>query len=194
MGLRERKKLATRVALRKAAFDLFAEHGYDATTTSQIAAAADVSPATFFRYFATKEALILEDDYDPLFLADTEPIDPSGNVPAQILRRAADLFDSLDEPTRSTETERARLVYSSPGLRAAQVTYQEKMLAAFVESVTRRATGPVDTAALEAAVGATFGAVMTFAGSPSGRWQLDSAALRRVADLFEAGLRVDRPA
>lgn len=190
MGLRQRKKLATRVALRKAAFELFKAQGYDATTTAQIAAAADVSPATFFRYFATKEALILEDDYDPLFLTDTEPIDPDGNVPAQILRRAAELFDSLDETTRTTETERARLVYASPGLRAAQVTYQQKMLEAFVESVTRRATGPVDVAALEVAVGATFGAVITFAGTPSGQWHLDSDTLRHVADLFEAGLPV----
>ncbi|HLU76102.1 MAG TPA: TetR family transcriptional regulator [Nonomuraea sp.] len=59
MGLRERKKEKTRLALVDAALDLFLEHGYDATTIDQVAGAADVSPRTFFRYFTSKDHLIL---------------------------------------------------------------------------------------------------------------------------------------
>lgn len=59
MGLRERKKEKTRLALVDAALDLFLEHGYDATTIDQVAGAADVSPRTFFRYFTGKDHLIL---------------------------------------------------------------------------------------------------------------------------------------
>ncbi|WP_042376617.1 acyl-CoA-like ligand-binding transcription factor [Streptacidiphilus melanogenes] len=66
LGLRERKKLKTRRAIRAAAFGLFSEQGYEATTVDQIAAAAEVSPSTFFRYFPTKEDLVISDDYDPL--------------------------------------------------------------------------------------------------------------------------------
>ena len=58
-GLRERKKQRTRAMLVDAAVKLCLEHGYDDTTVEQIAAAAEVSPRTFSRYFPTKEAVVV---------------------------------------------------------------------------------------------------------------------------------------
>jgi AcrR family transcriptional regulator len=60
-GLRERKKLATRLAIHEAGMRLFAEHGFTATTVDAIAEAAGVSRATVFSYFPTKEEIVFGD-------------------------------------------------------------------------------------------------------------------------------------
>src|SRR3546814_13306955 len=57
--LRSRKKLATYRALAHAARELTAERGLEAVTVDDIAAAADVSPRTFFNYFSSKEQAIV---------------------------------------------------------------------------------------------------------------------------------------
>ncbi|NUV61983.1 TetR family transcriptional regulator [Streptomyces sp. CAI-85] len=67
-GLRERKKTKTREAIRTATYALIREQGYDTTTIDQIAERAEVSPSTVFRYFPTKEDIVLTDEYDQVLL------------------------------------------------------------------------------------------------------------------------------
>src|SRR5215467_4794255 len=88
VGLRERKKARTRAAIREHALRLFREQGYDATTVDQIAEAADVSPSTFFRYFPTKEDVVLQDDLDILAVGAFEH-QPPDMSPIAAFRAAA---------------------------------------------------------------------------------------------------------
>jgi AcrR family transcriptional regulator len=59
-SLRDRQRAQIRSDIRLAAYRLFAAHGFDNVTTEQIAAAAGVSPSTFFRHIAGKEELLLD--------------------------------------------------------------------------------------------------------------------------------------
>src|SRR5260370_38553843 len=86
-GLRERKKAKTRAAIREHAVRLFREQGYHAPTVEQIAAAAEVSPSTFFRYFPTKEDVVLQDDMDTRMVEALER-QPAGLGPLVAVRAA----------------------------------------------------------------------------------------------------------
>src|ERR1700748_138925 len=82
-GLRERKKARTRATIRQEALRLFREQGYQATTVEQIAAAAEVSPSTFFRYFPTKGDVALQDDMDTRMIEALEQQPPElGSIAA----------------------------------------------------------------------------------------------------------------
>src|ERR1700738_2447795 len=59
LGLRDRKKIQTRQAIRREAMRLIEDNGYANTTIEQIADAAEVSPSTFFRYFPSKERVLM---------------------------------------------------------------------------------------------------------------------------------------
>src|SRR5258708_22979037 len=63
-GLRDRKKIQTRLSIRREAMRLIEDNGYANTTVEQIADAAEVSPSTFFRYFPSKEMVLMANDLD----------------------------------------------------------------------------------------------------------------------------------
>jgi AcrR family transcriptional regulator len=116
-GLRSRKKEKTRRAIEDAALDLFAEQGYETTTVDQIAERAEVSKATFFRYFATKGEVIFGDtgnEQEPLRRAIVER--PSTEDDVTAVRRAiqSDWTHTVD-PQRTAR--QARAAHTSPLLR-----------------------------------------------------------------------------
>jgi AcrR family transcriptional regulator len=106
-SLRERKKLRTRQALGDAAMRLFLERGYQATTVADIAAAAEVSPRTFFAYFPAKEDVLFADSrhrVERLRAALARRAEGEGAL--AVLRRMADQI--LPDLTSNAETERIR--------------------------------------------------------------------------------------
>ena len=117
-GLRERKKAKTHAAIQEHALRLFREQGYEATTVEQIAAAADVSQSTFFRYFPSKEDVVLHDAFDPILFASFGE-QPAELTPIQALRASmAEVFGALTPEELALERQREELILSVPELRA----------------------------------------------------------------------------
>jgi AcrR family transcriptional regulator len=116
-GLRERKKQKTREAIQREALRLFAAQGYSATTIEQIAAAAEISPSTFFNYFPTKEDVVLYDAYDPIVVAGFTS-GPPDELLSAAFRRAIDGVSVAMERDREVILARAKLWLEEPDLRA----------------------------------------------------------------------------
>ncbi|MFG2807375.1 TetR/AcrR family transcriptional regulator [Streptomyces massasporeus] len=117
-GLRERKKIKTRRAIRTATYALIEEQGYDATTIEQIADRAEVSPSTVFRYFPAKEDIVVTDAWDPVMTAElrARPADePWADTLRYVMRTALDQA-LAEEPT--VTRLRTRLGVEVPAVRA----------------------------------------------------------------------------
>ncbi len=141
-GLRERKKARTRASLREHALRLFREQGYQATTVEQIAAAAEVSPSTFFRYFPTKEDVILQDDMDTRMIEALEQQPPElGSIAAMraAIRQQSDSY-SAEEVDVLTET--AKLSMTVPEIRARAIDEFARAITGLSEALARRAGRP----------------------------------------------------
>jgi AcrR family transcriptional regulator len=136
VGLRERKKRQTRAAIRQLALKLFLEKGYDSTTTSEIARAADISIATLFNYFPSKESL-LGDDFEPVFINHLQAR-PTGES----------LFTAFREAMRESMTKapneiafslaRGNLIRSTPALQAAAGLERERDASRLAELLAER--------------------------------------------------------
>jgi AcrR family transcriptional regulator len=139
VGLRERKKARTRDAIQRHALRLFREQGYDATTIEQIAEAAEVSPSTFFRYFPTKEDLVLSDEYDPMILAAFHG-QPAGVPPVRALRDAIrSVSAGFGAEERAAIEERWRLSLEVPQVRAAALLNLTAGIDMVAEALAKRA-------------------------------------------------------
>ncbi|VEG29965.1 TetR/AcrR family transcriptional regulator [Actinomyces howellii] len=119
-GLRARKKAATMHHIQETALALFSANDFDAVSIEQIAAAAEVSPSTVYRYFGTKEGLVVRDEYDEPLLAAVGYHVARGADPASAFLAALDSiweehFVIEDASTRT----RIRLWMEVPGVRAA---------------------------------------------------------------------------
>lgn len=188
-GLRERKKARTRAAIQRHALRLFAEHGYAETTVDEIAAAAEVSPSTFFRYFGTKEAVALYDAIDPIAF-EALRAQPAELSPIQAFRAAfRALNQQLPPADLVQERQRAQLMYQVPELRAAAAEQLAGTIRMLSEQIAKRAGRDPGDLAVRAVAGAVTGislAAMTMTEDDPSRDMF--ALIDEGLALLEAGL------
>lgn len=117
-GLRERKKENTRAALVRSALRQFAKRGFEHVTVEDIAGACDVSPRTFFRYFASKEDVLFADsDIQRARLLDVLASQPPDVPPLRALQAAVLTVAGDYEDRREAILLRHRIVAATPSLR-----------------------------------------------------------------------------
>jgi AcrR family transcriptional regulator len=139
-GRRERKKRATYETLRRVTLDMCEAQGFTATTIDQIADAADVSPRTFFRYFATKQEALLADQHPRLqalrdLLRERPAAEP---VLESVAAAVAFLRDDAVEQ-RETLLLQARVARDEPQVMASLLAHHvevQRTLHAFVRART----------------------------------------------------------
>jgi AcrR family transcriptional regulator len=163
LGLRATKKRRTRQAIRAAAISLFTDQGVAATTVEQIAAAADISPRTFFNYFDTKEQAVslpygLRDEVSIL-----KPV-KAGREWASIESACLALAHALEADTDERDTLLAgiRLCHVEPSLRdqasAQRGRWEQLLLSGLKPTLTNRVM-------VNAAAGAVWAALTDWAES-----------------------------
>jgi AcrR family transcriptional regulator len=168
-GLRERKKIKTRLAIEDAALSLFESQGYDATTTEEIAARAEVSTTTFFRYFPTKAEILLGEHGLHLPALVQAIVDrPSEESDLEAFRRAVQQeWVAVVDPQRAAR--KARIVATSDALTGSSLHRGHRWLHGIEGALARRSGRSVDDerCSLSARVG------LEALGSAVDRWIAD---------------------
>ncbi len=193
-GLRERKKARTRAAIREHALRLFREQGYTATTVEQIAAAAEVSPATFFRYFPTKEDVVLQDDFDIVTLEMLEAQPPELGPIAAFRAAAGQVLGRISADELERIRQGMQLTAQIPEIRARALDEFARTIDQIAGPLASRAGRSPDDFAVRTLAGAIIGVIMS-ATMPWGLAgeEIDVAAMFARIDAALAQLEAGLP-
>ena len=160
-GLRERKKAKTHVEVQKQALRLFREEGYGNTTVEQIADAAEVSPSTFFRYFSTKEDVVMYNIIDPVVI-EAFKAQPVGLSPIQAIRVSIkSSYDGFTAEESADLQERTKLMLKVPELRAKMLDKLTQNLEVLTKLTAERIGRSADDLAVRTFAGAVIGVIIS---------------------------------
>ncbi|MDH2415751.1 TetR family transcriptional regulator [Nocardioides sp. CER19] len=149
--LRDHAREAVRAEVQRQAWLLFSEHGFEATTVDRIAGASGMSRRTFFRYFASKDDLVLsrmvESGAELLAVLDARPADER---PWTALRAAFQVIvdKQLGQPDRSRRLQ--LMLRDEPAVRATVEEWRRRWTALLTPVVAARLAGGDDYVALRA--------------------------------------------
>jgi AcrR family transcriptional regulator len=179
---RERKRTKTRLMIQAEALRLFADKGYSETTVEEIADAAAISPRTFFRYFPSKEDVVIWDEYDPL-VPDLVKARPDDEPPAETLRAVIrEAVGGLYRSDPERLLARVRLSASVPELGARFAEEQQRGMETLAPLLTKKRWTRSDDLRLRVTGAALFAAVYVALD----RWQQDDGKSDLLAFLDQA--------
>jgi AcrR family transcriptional regulator len=160
LPLVQRKQLAARRRAQESAFELLGSTSFDDVTVERIAADAEVSPSTIYRYFGTKEGVFLWDEYDEAVVETFRERLATLPPGAAMLQAVAGAFDGQQPELGARVLDRMRMIEATPQLRAARAAEQGQLrrtlAAVIVESGWRE---PEASTFAGAVVGAFTGAI-----------------------------------
>lgn len=170
-SLRDRTRRAVRAELFAVSQALIVEHGFEAVTVEQIAAAAGLSRRSFFRYFPSKEALVIGkyEQFGEALVAALQARPADESVWTSLRRMFDPMAAYLSDADRRAEADAMqRVILASPSLHGGFLRAQEPTRAAAVEVLVERLGPDASTLQLTAIVGAAFGcyqAAISFAAA-----------------------------
>jgi AcrR family transcriptional regulator len=187
-GLRERKKARTRAAIREHALRLFREQGYDATTVEQIAEAAEVSPSTFFRYFPTKEDVVLQDDMELMWAEAVRAQPPSLGAVAALRASMKDVLAGLTPEQMEQMILGAELMMQVPAIRARSLDEFARTVGIIAILIGEREGRDPGDFAVQTLAGAVIGVALSTWFSTSGDLTQFMTRFEQGLSLLESGL------
>ncbi len=183
-GLRERKKLQTRLSIRREAFRLFREQGYSATTIDQIAEAAGVSSRTFYRYFGVKESVLLSDDLIPPIVAAFADAPRDLTFVAAYRHAVAKVFATLSPEERDDAATGQQLMYEIPDAHGLLYGEYVRLIGLIAEALVLRLEEPTEEFERRVIAGAIVGVLI----AASDNTPLPEDALLRSLAMLDARL------
>lgn len=190
-SLRDRARLAMRGEIAAVAIKLFAKHGFDSVTTTQIAAEAGISPRSFFRYFPTKEDVVLGSLVDSgMRVEEALAARPTEESAWEALGQAMHVL--VDRPVYPPEDlpAIARIILDTPSIRARDLEKYQRWEELLVAGVAARLTATEDAAQVgtEDRARAMIGAASACLRVSTDRW-LRSGGTEDPAIIFDELLK-----